>query len=172
MMDRSSKCAQTAGKCGGTYVDRNFHRLLARRFGNAFTSLDTEQIGPGSAFMDRFEGVKKDFKGRSPSSRCAYRFPLYMPLLNQTSELKEFYEMRTSSVLLTHNDFKLLFDPVISKILQLIHDQVSQVKQSPEPSIDTIVLVGGFASSPYLVESVAEWCDARSLRLTSPISGA
>lgn len=160
-----------AGKCGGTFVDRNLFKLLGARFGEAFTSLGPDQIGPGSSFMDQFELKKKDF-GSSAPSRRAHRIPLHMPLLKQTPDLDQYYEKRSSSVLLRHEDYKLLFDPVVDTIIDLIDNQVSQIKESGETAITTIVLVGGFGSSPYLKENISTWCQSRNIRLTTPMSGA
>ncbi|KAM3433684.1 hypothetical protein MY4824_005810 [Beauveria thailandica] len=160
-----------AGKCGATFVDRNFFKLMADRFGEAFTDLDPEQIGPGSTFMNQFEQRKKDFS-RGNVSRRAHRIPLFMPAMNYTSETEKFYEKRSSSVLLTHEDLQNIFDPVVKKILALVRDQVDRTKELGETRISTIVLVGGFASSPYLRESIQDWCDENEMRLTTPMSGA
>ncbi len=161
----------SAGKCGGTFVDRNFFKLMTDRFGEAFTSLDPEQIGPGSVFMDHFEQRKKDFS-HSSANRRAHRIPLFMPALTHSSNTEKFYEKRSSSVLLTHKDLELLFDPVLTKIVSLIEDQVCRTKKQGETPISVVVLVGGFASSPYLKESIQKWCEENRIRLTTPISGA
>ncbi|KAK2594476.1 hypothetical protein QQS21_007823 [Conoideocrella luteorostrata] len=160
-----------AGKCGGTFVDRNLFKLLGQRFGDAFTSLGTEQIGPGSLFMDLFESKKKDFSSHT-SSRRACRIPLYMPLLQNTTEMDKYYDRRVSAVMLTEDDFRFMFDPVVNMVIDLINEQVSQIKKKNETAIETIVLVGGFGSSPYLKELISEWCLERGMRLTTPMSGA
>jgi hypothetical protein len=49
------------GKCGSTYIDRNLHSLLSRRFGAPFDTLPFSKKGPGSKFMISFETVKRDF---------------------------------------------------------------------------------------------------------------
>lgn len=151
-------------------MDRNLFKLLGERFGDPFTSLDSEQIGPGSSFMDQFELRKKDFSCKTPSRR-AHRIPLHMPLLKQIPNLYKYYEKRSSSVLLTHEDYKSLFHPVVNMILGLINEQVSQIKAKVEKAIETIVLVSGFGSSPYLRETISECCRARDIRLTTTISG-
>ncbi|OAA45111.1 Hsp70 family protein [Beauveria brongniartii RCEF 3172] len=160
-----------AGKCGATFVDRNFFKLMTDRFGYAFLDLDPEKIGPGSHFMNHFEQHKKDF-GYSNVNRRAYRIPLFMPALKYTSKTEKFYEKRSSSILLTHGDLMDMFKPVVKKIIFLIEDQVYRTKEKGETPISTIVLVGGFASSPYLRESIQDWCDENEMRLTTPMSGA
>lgn len=152
-------------------MDRNLFKLMADRFGDAFTSLGPEEIGPGSSFMDQFELKKKDFSKKTPSKR-AHRLMLHMPGLKVNSSMEKYYERRSSSVLLTQEDYKMLFDPVINMIIRLVEEQVNQIKLKKERPIETIVLVGGFGSSPYLKEQLTEWCQDRGIRLTTPITGA
>jgi hypothetical protein len=49
------------GKCGATYIDRNLHELMSRRFGDLFNQLPPAKRGPGSQFMSSFELIKRDF---------------------------------------------------------------------------------------------------------------
>lgn len=49
------------GKCGSTYVDRNLHELMSKRFGNAFDKIPHAKKGPGSKFMNAFESAKCQF---------------------------------------------------------------------------------------------------------------
>jgi len=49
------------GKCGATYLDRNFHKLLIDRFGRAFEDVLGRFKGPGSRFMMEFEKAKHSF---------------------------------------------------------------------------------------------------------------
>ncbi|CAG9945212.1 unnamed protein product [Clonostachys rosea f. rosea IK726] len=159
-----------AGKCGGTFVDRNLFGLMEERFGAAFTSLEKEQIGPGSSFMDQFESKKKDFSMKNPSKR-PHRLVLPMPTLELTRENQMYYESRSSSVLLRPEDYQRLFDPVIDNIFQLLQNQIDQAAKTDGSLIDTLVLVGGFGSSPYLKERLGAWCKEKNIRLTTPISG-
>jgi hypothetical protein len=159
----------TGGKCGGTYIDRNLHELLTKRFGKAFTDLAPEMIGAGSRFMSYFEGHKKDFSRARRSNRRPIRIPLNMPNVDRA---QKGYDRRTGDVLLSFGDMKGLFEPVVKNILKLVGDQVDQVKKNKEPVIETLVLVGGLGSSPYLRENLQDWCLERDIRLTTPVSGA
>ena len=49
------------GKCGSTYIDRNFNEWMVNTFGRAFTNVPVKDRGPGSRFMDCFESCKKKF---------------------------------------------------------------------------------------------------------------
>jgi len=49
------------GKCGSTYIDRNFLNLMTERFGAAFENVPSRRKGPGSEFMTSFEKAKQSF---------------------------------------------------------------------------------------------------------------
>ncbi|KAK1465439.1 hypothetical protein CCUS01_07556 [Colletotrichum cuscutae] len=164
-------CVGNGGKCGGTFVDRNLHELLAKRFGKAFTSLPITKTGPGSEFADEFEDKKKDFSVQSASKR-PMRLSLRMEGLGRMSRLADYYDQGQSKVLLTRQDMKSLFDPVVEKILQLVTDQESRTRKTMGKTISTLVLVGGFGSSPYVKDRLKEWCGKWNIRLTTPMNGA
>lgn len=94
-----------------------------------------------------------------------------MPRLNLTPRVKKYCEKRLSSVLVAQADYKSLFNPVADIIIDLIDDQVSPIAKE-ETASQNIVLVRRFRSSPYVRNSIAEWCKERDIRLTTPISGA
>lgn len=50
------------GKCGSTFIDRQFHAWMIATFGSAFRRLSYEKTAPGSKFMKEFEGFKRDFE--------------------------------------------------------------------------------------------------------------
>ncbi|EMT74226.1 hypothetical protein FOC4_g10002707 [Fusarium odoratissimum] len=88
------------------------------------------------------------------------------------AEIEKYYDPDFNWVLLSKDDMKSLFDPVIDVILKLVKDQVDQVKRDNEPRIKTMCLVGGFGSSPYVKERLLEWCSEQEIRLTTPWTGA
>lgn len=49
------------GKCGSTFIDRNLHELMRKKFGSAFDAVPLEKKGPGSKFMEEFEVLKSGF---------------------------------------------------------------------------------------------------------------
>ena len=68
----------TGGKCGSTYIDREFHRWMTRIFGQRFEELKFEKIGPGSRFMKDFESNKRDF-GYSSNLDQVFEINLVIP---------------------------------------------------------------------------------------------
>ncbi|KAK3387751.1 hypothetical protein B0H63DRAFT_542149 [Podospora didyma] len=61
MIEFSEICVGAGGKCGSTYIDRNFLGLMSRRFGKAFGEVPLKRRGHGSQFMASFEKVKQAF---------------------------------------------------------------------------------------------------------------
>lgn len=117
--------------------------------------------------MASFEGQKKDFKSDNSSKKI---YKLYLPMPDLPKDTAS-YNKRYSQILLSYEDMKNLFDPVVGKIMSLVNNQVAQVEKRNEPCIETMVLVGGFGSSPYLREKLGEWCTSQEIRLTTPYSG-
>ena len=85
-------------------------------------------------------------------------------------------------------DIQGLFDPVVREISNLVRQQVKEVKRKTGAAIDVIfpfvdlhndqiltftiqriILVGGFAESPYLYKALAEWCKTNgNIKLMCP----
>ncbi|KAL3449873.1 hypothetical protein BJX65DRAFT_305887 [Aspergillus insuetus] len=116
-------CTGIGGKCGSTAVDRNFYMLMKARFGKAFDSLPRRRTGPGSEFMNKFEIVKRDF-GLSTEDGAVHHLPLNMPLQKADPE---YFDVDERYVLF--DDLQGLFEPVVSKILNLVRQQVEYANE-------------------------------------------
>jgi molecular chaperone DnaK (HSP70) len=81
------------GKCGSTYIDREFHQWMIQVFGQQFADLRFEKTGPGSRFMKDFESLKRDF-GSSDDPDRVDDVSLVMP----GAEDSEFYDTDESVV--------------------------------------------------------------------------
>ncbi|CAD6450069.1 da6a4bb9-e93e-481b-ba9f-35eb6b8a01e0 [Sclerotinia trifoliorum] len=145
-------CVGIGGKCGATYIDRNLHSLLSRRFGPAFDDVPFGQKGPGSRFMTAFETLKRDF-GRNDEKEVGELGPLNLAVSNS-----DHYDEEDRLVLLTHEDMEDLFDPVVAEITSLVKEQVKAAKAAKNAIINRIILVGGFAESPHLNKELKKWC--------------
>ncbi|KAK4554470.1 hypothetical protein LTR86_008324 [Recurvomyces mirabilis] len=89
-------CVGIGAKCGATYVDRNLHKLMRQRFGQAFNEVDMKRKGPGSRFMNSWESVKRGF-GSAGDSRVQEIGPLVMKGVNSS----QYYDEDDSLVRLT-----------------------------------------------------------------------
>ncbi|KAH8808655.1 Hsp70 family protein-like protein [Xylogone sp. PMI_703] len=152
-LDFDELCIGVGGKCGSTYIDRNLHSLLSKRFGAAFDKLPFAQKGPGSRLMSSFEKYKQDFGLRDDRDDIREIGPITLDVADS-----DFYDDEERVVRLTYEDMEGLFDPVIEEITNLVGKQVAVAKESKNAEIDRIILVGGFAESPYLHNALDEWC--------------
>jgi molecular chaperone DnaK (HSP70) len=153
-------CPGAGGKCGGSFIDRNLHDLLAARFGEAYLSLPEEDRGASSNFMDAFEHAKQDVSAHDPSTRKT-KLQLDMPRLRRVpghqQKYEDYYSFKSRSVLLSHYDWKTLFDPVVDRVISLVKDQITEANEVCQ--IRNVVLVGGFGESNYLFDRLKDACN-------------
>jgi molecular chaperone DnaK (HSP70) len=156
-------CVGIGGKCGSTYIDRNLHTLLSKRFGNAFDRIPHAKKAPGSPFMTCFEMLKRDF-GLNDDYGIREVTPLDLGIPDS-----EYYDDDERMVKLTYWDMESLFEPVISEIIKLVGQQATSAKGKTGKAIDRVILVGGFGDSPYLNQVLRKWCQANgNIRLMCP----
>lgn len=138
------------GKCGSTFIDRNFQRWMARTFKSAWENLKPEKKGPGSRLMRDFEVTKRDFGTQGTLDK---RFEIEFVIPNASDS--EHYDADEGLIILTgfviaasqipqcflyilpmlmNNDFssaemKSFFRPVILQIEKLLEDQIRQLNK-------------------------------------------
>ncbi|EZF73537.1 hypothetical protein H105_04593 [Trichophyton soudanense CBS 452.61] len=143
-------CTGIGGKCGSTAIDRNSYRLMSRRFGKAFDMLPAKKKGPGSEYMRKFEIIKKDF-GFNIEEDKIYELPLNM----RANKVKaEYFDDEERLVLLSSDDIRQLFDPVVDQVIGLVRKQIDDAEDAESGIIVQKILVGGFGDSEYLREKM------------------
>ena len=95
-------------KCGQTTIDRNLHKLMEERYGEAFASLPIQKIGTGSAFMNHFETTKRDFNGKNATR--VFELPLKMRLLKENDPSVEGYDFEEDQVLISRYGLAKVFN--------------------------------------------------------------
>ncbi|KAH7304134.1 hypothetical protein B0I35DRAFT_152542 [Stachybotrys elegans] len=148
-------CGGSGGKCGSTYIDREFRKLLARRFGSAFEDEPEVFKSPKSRLMQEFEKAKRIFG--STDQDC-----FEISGINLRGEFsEEHYDSTEGAVLLSKQDMEDLFAPVLKDILRLLSDQFEKALNKGK-RIGLVILVGGFGSSDYLKQAVDRWCTEKT----------
>ena len=158
------------GKCGGTFIDRNLHALLTKRYKEAFSSLPADRIGPNSRFMTAFEARKQAFSINT--TRKTVKLPLKIPAFEKAPNKIVGYDKKYDELILSERDMLDCFEPVVDKIIGLIEAQLKAISQAGQPDVKTVVLVGGLGCSRHVRECVGRWCNERSIRMVTPWSGA
>ncbi|KAK2758810.1 hypothetical protein FQN54_003502 [Arachnomyces sp. PD_36] len=133
-------CVGTSAKCGSTTIDRNLHALMHERYGAAFQE-KADKIAIGGKFMKKFESIKRNFDGKPGPD---FSLPL---LMNGFPRVK-----------ITRDEMKAMFQEVLTRIFGLVRDQISAVKEENDDLIQTIVLCGGLAKSPYIKTELEKFC--------------
>ena len=163
-LDFHELVAGTGGKCGSTYVDREFIKWMESTFKGFYTNLNWANRGPTSSLMKAFEGVKRD-AGKSKDPRKYHEMVCVMPGLDDC----EHYDADTHSVKIYEEELRHLFAPVVDRILALLQTQLdAEKRQDGVKSIKTVILVGGFGDSVYLNERIRGWCQPLGIRLICP----
>ncbi|EZF96900.1 hypothetical protein H113_03002 [Trichophyton rubrum MR1459] len=144
------------GKCGSTYIDRNFNQWMQETFGEEYTSVPMRLRGPGSRFMNSFESAKRNFGGPN-DDRGVEVGPIRMDVGPSVH-----YDDDELVVKLSKYDMQRLFDPVVKEVIALVKSQVKAAEKKKK-RIDRLILVGGFGDSDYLNTKLGEWCKGKNI---------
>ncbi|KAH7427871.1 hypothetical protein KP509_10G064800 [Ceratopteris richardii] len=133
---------------GGTFVDAHFLDVVSEKIG-CFSEY-CRNVNPLLAIQlySWWQGIKADFTGSGYSEEYSLvscglskAWRNYDRLRGVVREDEHYQQL-----LLTEEDFKRILDPEVEKLLSLIDKQISNVS--------VLMVVGGFAGSPYLRKMV------------------
>ncbi|KAF7588242.1 hypothetical protein BBP40_005964 [Aspergillus hancockii] len=139
----------TGDMCGSIFLNRAFESFLENRLGTFYSSPRSEQMERALKRMRTTfdDAIKVYFDG---SNEDEWELPLP----------REMYCARVHGVdedrlIITSEDVRRIFEPVIRKIIALIKDQISRLyAQSSGSRVAGIILVGGFSQNEYLYNRV------------------
>mgnify|MGYP002775143192 CR=1 FL=1 len=134
---------------GGTFVDSHFFSFLSEKIG-CFKEFCNSHPDIAMRIYGWWQDIKTGFDGEGYNAD--------LPLPRKLSEAWEEYDTDSGSgklnkedydeVRLEDTDFMKIFRPEVEKVLRLIEKQVRGVR--------VLMVVGGFAASPYLRKSIRE----------------
>ncbi|PKY37994.1 hypothetical protein RhiirA4_450923 [Rhizophagus irregularis] len=160
----------TGDYCGGTFVDKEFINFLRKKLGDsAIDSFINYHYGPFQYMVQNFcKYAKIPFTGDQSEYRpyeldiqeCA---PNLLQYVNEETRFK--MEENEWLVEIDYDDVKAMFDPVVNKIIRLIHLQLSNAQEE----CPTMILVGGFSESKYLQKRIREEFQHRVKNISVPI---
>ena len=142
----------SGGLCGGTFVDDSFLRFLSRKIGCLDEFLRSGVPSYRARLLKDWEEIKCGF-GHEMRSNATTEITLH----NRLAVKWEAFDKERglpprdsyTEIELTQQDLKLIFDPVVDEILELIAAQLMHVED-----IKVMFVVGGFAGSPYLLQRI------------------
>ncbi|KAG9298805.1 hypothetical protein G9A89_015826 [Geosiphon pyriformis] len=151
---------RTGDLCGSTFVDREFMKWLGKNLGEvAMERVKTEHYGNLQYLIQKFfcPRVKFLFEGDASSYKnIDVDIEHWCPALLKyvTGDAREKMEEEDWLIELDFDSVKLMFDPVIKRIIRLITDQLKAA--APTQKISAMFLVGGFSESKYLRNRIKE----------------
>ncbi|KAF9113320.1 hypothetical protein BGX27_001770 [Mortierella sp. AM989] len=133
--------------CGSMFIDLNLGNLLIKKFGKQGTKFPKDII-PG--LVDKFAyELKPIFDGDEDLNLALLRNDCFDNLENPGSiginGNGSYMRLKASELK------KVVFDPVVKKVLALIQEQLDSAK-----SCQAIFMVGGFGASAYLLKCVKQ----------------
>lgn len=135
----------SGGLCGGTYVDERFLEFLCQNI-RCFRKFAEENSQIVLSLLSWWETIKRTFDGSMPFNYNLDLPPKLARAWEDDDALKSGQVNAGASydfISVTLKDMLRIFHPVVDQILQLIDQQIV-------PDLKALMVVGGFAASPYL----------------------
>ena len=144
----------SGGLCGGTYVDQRYMEFLHRTIGPCLQECISQHLNIYAQLIQAWEHRKTSFGDRASVGEST---DINLP--NKVVAEWEKFDQRMGNpprdsyddLEISYQEMQSIFDPVIEQNMQLIAHQLAQVK-----GVKVLVVVGGFAGSPYLMERIRE----------------
>ncbi|PKY22940.1 hypothetical protein RhiirB3_526153 [Rhizophagus irregularis] len=141
---------RTGNFCGSTLVDKMFINFLRERLGTRAIDLYMENYYDQFQFLVReyCKNIKVPFTGDNREFNYELDIEEHAPALLQfvDKETREIMELNEWMINIKYNDIKLMFDPIIERILHLIRKQLDVIQET----CSKMFLVGGFCENKYL----------------------
>ncbi|EEP82793.1 predicted protein [Uncinocarpus reesii 1704] len=148
-------CQGAGAMCGGTSIDREFHRLMESKYGSVFSGKSAKDISQGSQFMKEFENIKRAFDGEQRE---------YTVCLALDRESGKGYDAELGQISLTREEICNMFRPVLENSFKLALEQIRKCKEENGNPLTAIILCGGLSDNAYVREQFQEFCKAHSER--------
>lgn len=153
--------ASYGGLCGGTYADQNFINFLKQKVG-CYEDNVADRASLELEMQKNWELRKRSYTGK-PDSAFAFSFAAGLANAWEKHDSDLGLEQRESydELELNNDDMKQILDPVVDEIIKLI-------KQGVTDKVKTIMVVGGFSASPYLMNRIMEAFSGQLMKVINP----
>ena len=142
----------SGGLCGGTYVDTRFMEFLHKKLGPCLQECINAHPNITVVLIKTWEQAKTSFGehtmiGESTDINLPNKVVTEWRNYDERMGIPE--RDSYDELEITYEEMQSIFDPVVQQNLELVSDQLKQVG-----SVKVLVVVGGFAGSPYLVDNI------------------
>ncbi|KAG0629702.1 hypothetical protein M758_1G123700 [Ceratodon purpureus] len=156
----------SGGLCGGTYVDARYMEFLHKTIGPCLQACLNEHPNICLQLIQAWELTKANF-GEKGSIGESTDIALPGKLISKWEEYDRRMGIPERDVYdeleISFQEMQSIFDPVVEQNVQLIADQLKQV-----PRVKVLVVVGGFAGSPYLMDCIRRRFAGKVPQIISP----
>lgn len=136
----------SGGLCGAQHLNINFEEHVKRRIGTAkFRHYKLDKPKSWRIALDNFEDRVKRWFGAV--SMTEFEIPLHGMEDDMESGIED------GCLVLTVDQLKEIFDPVVTDVIALVEHQVSKVRDQGS-KVAAILCVGGFGQSAYLFKQL------------------
>ncbi|PKK80355.1 actin-like ATPase domain-containing protein [Rhizophagus irregularis] len=145
----------TGDFCGSTFIDKEYIKFLCKKLGDsAINSFRDNFYGQFQYMIQTFcNNAKIPFTGDSEfffELDIEDTAPVLLKYVNE--ETRYIMEENDWMIKINYEDIKAMFDPVVNRIIKLIHLQLSNVQEK----CSAMFLIGGFSESKYLQKRIRE----------------
>ncbi|KAG0612543.1 hypothetical protein M758_6G035900 [Ceratodon purpureus] len=143
----------SGGLCGGTYVDSRFMEFLQKQIGPCLPECIVTHPHVYAQLLKAWECAKTSFgEPTMIGESIEVDFPNSLAAVWQAYDQRVGNPARDSydSLEITYPELQSIFDPVVTQIRDLISNQLLE----SGGAIKVLVVVGGFAESPYLLDCI------------------
>jgi molecular chaperone DnaK (HSP70) len=154
----------SGGLCGGTYIDARFMEFLHRKIGPCLPDCVANHPNLYAQLIRSWEYTKTNF-GTHLCDSIDIDVPNRLATEWERYERQSGHPARQSydEVEITYSEMQSIFDPVVEQNLELISSQLTQADE-----LQILVVVGGFAESPYLLDAIRRRFATRVGHVISP----
>ncbi|KAL7269991.1 hypothetical protein RUND412_007313 [Rhizina undulata] len=141
----------TGDLCGSVFVNQKFEEHVRELLGGA-TFNNMTQSAKVEMMRQWEDKVKYDFSGDDDKSHPSAG-DVFIPGVPEDKQNE--IGMEQGYLSFTKEKVKSFFDPVVDRVVALVGDQISSVKEKGK-DVSSVLLVGGFGASPYLHKRLKE----------------
>lgn len=153
--------ASSGGLCGGSFVDQSFMKFLSKKIG----CLDAFLVANPKVKLQMqtwWENQKSTFEGRDTDKVISFELSSKLASAWEKDDKMNRHNGEYSELEITHADMVDIFSGVVNDNIALIKAQLAQTS-----SIKFIMVVGGFATSKYLMSKLKQAFEPR-ITVVSP----
>jgi molecular chaperone DnaK (HSP70) len=154
--------ASSGGLCGGSYVDQSFMKFMSSKIG-CLENFLVEHPKVKIQLQTWWENAKSTFEGGNTDLDLTCPLSSKLAIAWEAHDTEQSHYSDYSEVEITDADMVQIFSGVVNDNIKLIRAQLEQTS-----NIKMIMVVGGFATSKYLMSKIKQAFERDGIVVVSP----